>query len=329
MEMRSDATILVADTKKAIKASKHDFRSKHQTGGSSEGAGSKPEVLDEPKGNSKDTSEGAGSKLEVPDVSTDQESEYESWGESDEDDDDHKNDEEEAQEDKFIHTLYDYVPTINETQDVNDEEYNRINEELYGDVNVEMKDVEAVDEGKEDEELTDAEKIESEHKEINQEVASTQIQDEIQATTTASPTTQKEKIEAPPSSSSSVSSHYVLVIPKPIVLSSILKITTEAPATTISPLIPPFIPHTHQSTPIPTPTTIKATTSTLAVPDSETLFAIHLRVSNMEKEVKELKNIDHSTKLLAIIKSEVLMVVKQYLGTNLGTLCSSRCHRSA
>ncbi|GKG53062.1 hypothetical protein Tco_0552330, partial [Tanacetum coccineum] len=41
-------------------------------------------------------------------------------------------------------------------QDVDDEVYVRINEELYGDVNVEMKDAEHADEGKGDEEITDA-----------------------------------------------------------------------------------------------------------------------------------------------------------------------------
>nr|GEY59679.1 hypothetical protein [Tanacetum cinerariifolium] len=58
------------------------------------------------------------------------------------------NDAEETQKDEFVHTLDDYVPTDDETHDIYDEEYVRINEELYGDVNVEMKDVETTDEGK-------------------------------------------------------------------------------------------------------------------------------------------------------------------------------------
>ncbi|GJT60369.1 DNA-directed DNA polymerase [Tanacetum coccineum] len=69
MEMLSDVAMLAAETKKAIKASKRDFRSQYRTGGSSEGAGSKQKVLDELKGNTKDTNEEAGSKPEVPDVS--------------------------------------------------------------------------------------------------------------------------------------------------------------------------------------------------------------------------------------------------------------------
>nr|GEW17633.1 hypothetical protein [Tanacetum cinerariifolium]GEW54739.1 hypothetical protein [Tanacetum cinerariifolium] len=146
-----------------------------QTGGSSKGAGFKPKVLDESKGKTKDTNEGAGLKLEVLDVSTDQESKYESWGNS-KDEGELKNkdertefdidksidlqnidDEKEVQDDEWVHTPYNYVPTDDETQDVDDEEYNQINKELYDDVNVEMKDAEHGDKGKGDEKLTDIE----------------------------------------------------------------------------------------------------------------------------------------------------------------------------
>ncbi|GJZ93436.1 retrovirus-related pol polyprotein from transposon TNT 1-94 [Tanacetum coccineum] len=301
MEIISDAAMLAANIKKAIQATKRDFRSQHRTGGSSEGAGSKPEVPDESKGKTKDINEGVGSKLEVPDVSTDQESKYESWGDSGD----------KVQDDEWVHTPDDYVPTDDEPQYVDDdEEYNSINKELYEDVNVKLKDAELADEGKGNEKLTDTEPVYAEHEEINQEVASAKVHDEVQATSTAAPATQKEKTEAPPSSSSHfVSSNYVIL--EPTVLSSIPKITTKALATTISPFIPPFIP-------IPTPTTTEATTLTLAVPKSKALSAIHLRVSDWEKEVKEFRNIDHSTILLATIKSKVLTAVREYLGKNLG-----------
>ncbi|GJY95344.1 hypothetical protein Tco_0511705 [Tanacetum coccineum] len=279
MKMFSDAAMLVAETKKVIKASKCDFRSQHQAGDSSKGVGSKLGVLDESKGKTKDINEGAGSKPEVPNVSKAKSS-------------DQENSEEEPEGDEFVHTPDDYVPTDDETQDIDDEEYIRINEELYDDVNVERKVVEPDDESKGDEEMTNAEKVDAEHKEINKEVASAK--------------------------SSSLVTVLVSVIPEPIVLSSIPEITTEAPATTISPFIPLFIPIPPHSTPIPTPTTTEATTSTPAVPKSKTLSAIHLRVSDLEKEVKEIKNVDHSTTLLETIKSEVLTAVKEYLGTSLG-----------
>ncbi|GKC40688.1 hypothetical protein Tco_1053072, partial [Tanacetum coccineum] len=218
-------------------------------------------------------------------MSSDQESDNVSWGDSEDEDDDEKSidlnktksdyertesdhdktidlnkvdNEEETQEDEFVHMPDDYVPTNDETQDVDDEEYVRINEEMYDDLNVELKDAKLADEGKGDEEITYVEKVDAEHEKANQEVASAQVQHEAMATTTTAPATQKEKTDVPPSSSSrSVSSN--------------------------------------------------------DVPESETLFAIYLRVSDLEKEVKELKNVDHSTTLIAIIKSKVPTAVKEYL----------------
>ncbi|GJS37896.1 hypothetical protein Tco_0536278 [Tanacetum coccineum] len=124
--------------------------------------------------------------------------------------------------------------------------------------------------------------------------------------------------EVPKIQSSSLLTVPVSVILEPTVLSSIPKITTEALATTISPFIPQFILIPQHSTPIPTPTTTKAATSTLAVQESKTLTAIHLRLSDLEKEVKELRNVDHSASLLATIKFDVLATIKEYLGTSLG-----------
>ncbi|GJY89432.1 hypothetical protein Tco_0504628 [Tanacetum coccineum] len=351
------ASSIIASDESDLEPAKKLTGRRKPASGSSEGVGSKLEVPDEPKGKSVDTSEGAGSKPEVPDVSkamsSDKESVNESWGDS-RDDDDHKSDdkraktdndksislskideEEESQEDEFVHTLDDYVPMDDETCD---EEYIRINKEMYDDdVNVEMKDVELADEGKGDEEMTGAaqvnventqEKVDAEHEEINQEVESAQVQDEVQATTTAAFATQKEKNDVPPSSSSrSVSSNYsniflnldnlssidteiismldvhvqqeipntqsstlltvpVLVILEPTVIKPIPEFVTVAPATTIPPVIPLFFPIPQQSTPIPPPTTTKATTFTTAFPKSETLFAIHLRVSYLKRKSK-------------------------------------------
>ncbi|GKD55252.1 hypothetical protein Tco_1288639 [Tanacetum coccineum] len=98
---------------------------------------------------------------------------------------------------------------------------------------------------------------------------------------------------------------------------TVISKTSTAPATTIPPPIPPFISLQQQSTSIPTPITIKATTSTTDVPDYETISAIHLRVLDLEKEVKELKNVDQSLALRATIKSKVSAAVKEYLETSL------------
>nr|GEW10260.1 hypothetical protein [Tanacetum cinerariifolium] len=308
VEMLSEAALLEeAQKRKALKLSRRETSFRYQTRGSSEGAGSKLEVLNEPKGKSVETSEGAGSKLEVlnePKGKSVETSEGAGSNQSEDDDDDRKSDDErtKSDDDKSI--------DLNKTD--NEEESQRDEFELYDDVNVEMKDVEPTNEGKGDEEMTDAEKVDVEHEKINQEVASAQVQDEVQATTTTALATQKEKTDVPPSSSSrSASSNNV--IPEPIVIKP-PKIVTAAPAITIH----AFIPISQQSTPIPTTTTTKATTSTIAVPGFETLSATHLRVSNLEKEVRELKHVDHPTTPLATIRSELPSTVKEYLGTNLG-----------
>ncbi|GKC79625.1 hypothetical protein Tco_1130399, partial [Tanacetum coccineum] len=358
IELLSKAALLEeAQLKKAIQRSKQETDI-HQAGGSSEGAGLKPEVPDEPKGKSIDTSERTGLKLGVPDVSKadSSKSECESWGDSDDNDDDDQqsddeqtesdnprssDDEEETQEDEFVLTPENYVPTDDESNDVNDEEYDRINEEMYSDVNVALKVTELEGEGKDDEEITDTGHVDDEHENVNQEVAGDQVKDDAQATVIAAHATQKTKVPLP---SSSISSDYATkflnfdntpladteiiammeikvqyedpsIQTSPLLTVPVLVIPESSitPATTISLPIRPFIPLPQQSTPIPTTTTIKATTSTPAVQESETLNVIHLRVSDLEKEVKELKDVDHSLALLATIKSEVPTAVKSTL----------------
>ncbi|GJR04052.1 hypothetical protein Tco_0527036 [Tanacetum coccineum] len=255
MKMLLDATMLAADTKKAIKASKCDFRSQHQTGGSSEGAGSKREVPD--------------------DSIADQESENKSWGDSEDDEDDHKSNDERTKidDDKSI--------DLNKTDD---------DEETQGDEFVHtpddyMKDAEPADEGKEDEEMTDAEMVDAEHKEINQEVTSVHVQDEVQTTTTAALVTQKEKTDVPPSSSSlSVSSNYGSIF---LNLDNISSAETKI----IS------------------------------------MLGVQLRVFDLEKEVKELKQVDLTTTLSASIRSEVPQIVNEYLGSSLGDALSEELQK--
>nr|GEU51657.1 hypothetical protein [Tanacetum cinerariifolium] len=102
-------------------------------------------------------------------------------------------DEEQTQDDEYLRTPDDYVPTNDETNDeskeFNEEEY----EELYGDVNISLKDDEPANKGKDDEEMTVAG-----HVSVNQEDTCNQVKDDAQAT-------QKTKISIP---SSSISSDY-------------------------------------------------------------------------------------------------------------------------
>nr|GEZ85044.1 hypothetical protein [Tanacetum cinerariifolium] len=140
-------------------------------GGSSDGAGLELEVSDEQKGKFIDTSEGTGLKPEVPDVSK---------ADSSKSNVDLKktDDEEETQDDELVHTPENYVPIDDETDDVDDvddEEYDCISEEMYSDVNVELKDSKREGEGKDDEKMTDTCHVDAEHENVNQEVAGDQV----------------------------------------------------------------------------------------------------------------------------------------------------------
>ncbi|GKC00705.1 hypothetical protein Tco_0986841 [Tanacetum coccineum] len=90
IKLLSDAAQLEINTHKAIKASRHESRFQHQSGGLSEGAGLGPEVLDEPTGKSAVSDEGAGTSPEVLDKTKDKNIPWVST-----DDDESENDDEE------------------------------------------------------------------------------------------------------------------------------------------------------------------------------------------------------------------------------------------
>ncbi|GJS81356.1 putative reverse transcriptase domain-containing protein [Tanacetum coccineum] len=267
--------------KKALKRSKRDTNI-HQAGGSSEGADFE--------------SEGdRGDEAKVQDDDEVQESDDEPQHADDErtnSENQETNDDEEETKDEFIHTP-NYVPTDDEmndeSNDVTEEEYERINEEFYGDVNVRLTNDELDDEDKGDKEMTNAKTKDAKHENVIQE--------------SAAPCT------------SPLLTILVSVIPEHMVINPSETVTTTS-ATTISSLLTSLFPYFQQLTLIPSPKTIEATTSTTDVPDSETLTALHQRISDLEKDVKELKDVDNSTKVISTTKSEVPNAVKEYLESN-------------
>ncbi|GJY72169.1 retrovirus-related pol polyprotein from transposon TNT 1-94 [Tanacetum coccineum] len=113
---------------------------------------------------------------------------------------------------------------------------------------------------------------------------------------------------------------HVSVIPKQSVPTPSLTLTTETPTSTVPP--PPLIisaisPVQKLTTSIPTPpiTTVAPSVTTI-VPDP--LPAIVQRESELEKDVKELKQVDHSLAILASIRSQVPSAINEYLGSSLG-----------
>ncbi|GKE23341.1 hypothetical protein Tco_1434853 [Tanacetum coccineum] len=276
------ASLKEAQLKKDIKRSKQETNI-HQAGGSSEGAGLEPEVPDEQKGKSSDISEGTGLKPGVPDVSKAASSKIIDLNKTDDE-----------EEDEFVHTPDDYVPSDDEN--VDDEEFERINKEMYSDVNVEFKDLERKSEGVNNEEMTDVGQVDAEHENVSHEVVGDQDKDDVQTTITASLATQKTKFSL---QSSSISSDYAA---KFLNFDDIPSGETE-----IISMMDIKIQHEDP----------KATISTTYAPDSSTLTAFHKRLFDLENEVKTLRNVDHSSAIRAVIKYEVPTIVKEYIGTNL------------
>ncbi|GJT16029.1 hypothetical protein Tco_0874735 [Tanacetum coccineum] len=208
-------------------------------------------------------------------------------------------DEEETQEDEFVHTPDDYVPTNDEN--VDDEEFERINKEMYN---------------KDDAEATVTVALVTQKTEVPLQISSISSGDAAKflnfdnipsgETKIISMMDIKVQHEDLSIQTSPLLTTPVTVIPK----------TSSTPVTTIPPLIPPFISLQQHSTPIPTPIMAEETTSTTA-DDSSTLTATHQRLSDVKNEVKTLRNFDHSSVIYAAVKSEVLIVVKEYLGTSM------------
>nr|GEU32892.1 hypothetical protein [Tanacetum cinerariifolium] len=152
MDLLSDVALLEAtQLKKVLKKSKQDTHMLYVSGSSNE-VGSQSKVLDELKEKTADSrddddsndddSNDDGNNVESND---DHEQANDEWTKSDDE-------EEEKQDDEYVHTPKNYEPTEDEmndeSDDVTEEEYERINEELYGDVNVRLTDVEPNDEDK-------------------------------------------------------------------------------------------------------------------------------------------------------------------------------------
>nr|GEX08571.1 putative reverse transcriptase domain-containing protein [Tanacetum cinerariifolium] len=117
-------------------------------------APAKEDVPDELKEKTTGTNKGTGTIPGVPDVPKDQsEIENESWGDSGDDDDDNDDDSNDDDDDEFVHTPDNYVHTDDETKDESKEFDKEEYEELYGDVNISLKDDEPADKEKDDVEM--------------------------------------------------------------------------------------------------------------------------------------------------------------------------------
>nr|GEU54364.1 hypothetical protein CTI12_AA475510 [Tanacetum cinerariifolium] len=297
------------------------------------------QVLDEPKANSVDTHKGTSLKLGVLDVSKADSLESELIPTDDETNDE-TNDVDKEEYERISKELYGDVNVKLTDAEHNDEE--KGDADMTYAVHVQVEQIQEQTTGVQEESCP--------------EMASIQGQYAEQATTTTTPIVHNATTEVPLLSSSHFVSStytnaflnlknlhstktdvvsildinvqhevlctspllaiYVSIIPKHTVFHPSETVIT-ASATTITSFIFSLFPTLQQSIPIPTLINTKATTSTFEVPESKTLFALHQRITNLEKDVKELKNVDNSTTVISTIKSEVPNAIKEYLGSSL------------
>ncbi|GJT95278.1 hypothetical protein Tco_1090796 [Tanacetum coccineum] len=274
----------VADTMQALKASRKSSRNKPQAGGLSEGTSITPGVPDESRDALKTSSEGTGSKIGVPDEvkgaseakansAIDLGSEEEKEENKDDDEDDRSIDIENTDDDEEI-----------------DDEFLHGDEYVCDDVDEEMKDVEDPETGKDDEELTNAEKTEATKGDLEQ---------AGKLPLTSSSLFGSSGFEVPHIQSSSILTVPISVILEPIIISPIPDIPLVTPTTTLPPpsyvtTSTPVLQQTTTPIPIPPITTVALATTT--VPDP--LPVIAQRVSFLKKDIQELKQVVHSVEFL-------------------------------
>ncbi|GJT76607.1 hypothetical protein Tco_1043332 [Tanacetum coccineum] len=110
--------------------------------------------------------------------------------------------------------------------------------------------------------------------------------------------------EEPNSQTSSLFTIPITVIPE----------ITSALPTTISPPHPSFNPLPQQAMPTPTPTVSKATTLFPALPDFSFVFKFNDKVTNLEKDLSEMKQVNQYTQAISSIPA----IVDRYIDYKLG-----------
>ncbi|GKC37648.1 hypothetical protein Tco_1050032, partial [Tanacetum coccineum] len=233
MDLLSNVALLeAAQIKKTLKKSKLETHKLHAIG-SDDGVGSLPKFLDEQEDKTTGTDEGTG--------------------DSDDDDSDEvtKDDDED-----------DVESDVDDDREASDSE--KTNSDKDENLNLNQNDDEGVytehkEQGKEDEEMTDAGRDDTQQTKYEQVKDDEHVRHEEPSTQT------------PP----------LLNIPVTVIPETLTDV-----GSTISPTIPPITPLQQQlaPTPTPVPTTAKTTTSVFALPDFSSLFGFDQRVFALEKE---------------------------------------------
>ncbi|GJS04138.1 hypothetical protein Tco_0320646 [Tanacetum coccineum] len=314
LNVLSEAVLFeAAQLKEAIKRSKQESHTSHASG-SGDGTDLGSGVPDEKHRKTFGTDEGTSIKPGVPNVPKyDSESKKESWGDSDEEDDDDdagdndvgdNNDEQAEEEEEYsnerVHTPSDYELTEEENID-DEEEDDEVTKELYKDVNVNLETKDA--------KMTYTDKDGAGQHKVSQELGYEQVKEDAYVTLTVVHDTQKTDGTT---QSSSVSSDLT---------SKLLNLDNPSPTdNTIASLMDTTVLHKEPSTtPTPTPTNSEATTSFPTLPDFSYVFKFNDRVTNLEKDLSEIKAEAQveKQKYIDLVDMTVRAVIKEEVNTQL------------
>ncbi|GJY26226.1 hypothetical protein Tco_0400952 [Tanacetum coccineum] len=321
-----------------------------KTSGANKGTGTKPGVPDVPKYDSESDKESWGDSGEEDDDDEDDTEDDEgnddgddSDGNDDDDDNDGDDDDDDDGDQERTDSDRDEIPNLNQfneeheeeeeenvdefTDKEDNEEESDDGEELYKDVNVNLR--------KEDVEMTDADQGGADQHNVSQESGFEQEEEDAHVTLTTVHDTQKTE---GPMQSSSVSSDFTEkllnfenVSPADNEIASLMDTTvrTEEPSSqkstlftvpiTVIPTTIPLPPHffnplPQQTTPTPTPTASEVTTAFPALPDFASVFRFKDRVTNLERDLSEMKQVDQYAQSISSIPA----IVDRYMDNKLG-----------
>ncbi|GKE02097.1 hypothetical protein Tco_1390080 [Tanacetum coccineum] len=356
-QKKSDSAILSEEnpSKKKPAKAKKDVPSINGLGdGTDKGTGTKLGVLDVPKYDSESEKESWGDSREDDDDDED-DSEDESDGDNNDDDgdstdddgdnndddgdnddnDDDSNDErsesdrdenpnlnlsnvehedeEEEYVDERVHTPKNHELTdeekIDDEEKMDKEEDDDVTKELYKDVNVNL--------GNKDTDKTNVDQGRADQHNVSQESRFEQLLNFKNASATdntvASLMDTTIHHEEPNTLASSLFTIPITVIPK---ITSAFTITIPLP-----PLL--FNPLPQQATPSPTPTASEVTTSFPELPDFSFVFKFNDRVTNLEKDLSEMKQVDQDEaqakkrEYINLIDTSVRAIIKEEVTTQL------------
>ncbi|GKE00409.1 hypothetical protein Tco_1388392 [Tanacetum coccineum] len=244
---------------------------------------------------------------------------------NDDDGDNDVNDDDKDEEyvDERMHTPPDYQLSdeekVDDEEKVADKDDDEITKELYNDVNVNL--------GNTDVDITDDDQGGVDQQNVSQELGFEQVEEDAHVTITPVLDAQKND---DPMQSSSVSSDFTskllnLYNTPPRLdetssqTSSLFTVpVTAIPEITSAIIVPPpplfFNPLPQQATSTPTSTAFEATISTPALPDFAFLFKFKERVTHLEKDLSEMKQVDQYAKALASIPA----IMDCYIDNKLG-----------